>query len=88
MVYNYINGNVYGTTINNLEISITRFSIGAYNYPGMTETNANQLSLANKHLNVFTDFACSIIFFIFYFYWERRSKKIQTQIYKDVNLPS
>lgn len=39
MVYNYMNSNAFENTVENLELTMTKLSIGAYYYSGSNDPN-------------------------------------------------
>ena len=83
MIYNYVDGTALLNEGDGLQYVITRLTIG--NQAALSSDGENESAiLESKLFNVIPDIVISTMFFLFYFYWDRKSyveaKKLRDQI--------
>lgn len=83
MLYNYFTGVALENSENSFPNIITKMTVG-----NQAKTNDQNLSLQHKLLNVVPDIVCTLMMFIFYFYWEHTSKREANKIREEVKLAS
>jgi hypothetical protein len=82
IIFNATKGNTLRNSPKALNIYLTRTSLGSYKYSVMTASNAYDLSISYKDLNVAFDILSCVIYLIFCLYWEKKSRKISQHISK------
>ena len=87
MIYNYSQGSALANEGNGLQYIITRLTIGNQAITKNTRISENT-TLQNKLFNVIPDIVLSTMFFVFYFYWERKSYAEGRKIKKQIALPN
>ena len=80
IIYNYLSGNALEDRESSLDVYITKTSLGNYQYSTMTGNDIENTSFQHKLINVIADIVACIVFLGFYFFWNKKSEKIQEEI--------
>lgn len=89
-VYNYVTGTSLENVSSSVQVYLAKLTIG--NQEGIAPEYATpeiiQQSLTHKLFNVIPDIINAMLFFAFYLYWDRKSRKLTEEIKQQIKLPN
>ena len=78
LIYNYFNGNYFADATPGMATTINKTSLGGFSFSSLASSLENKkLSQLYKLINVISDLVACTVFFIFYFYWSKKTKMIR-----------